>query len=682
MIKPKYINREISWLSFNERVLQEAEDDSVPLIERLRFLGIYSNNLDDYIRVRVASVKRMIALSERSSEFIGDDSPETVLHQIQEKIAQLEIRFKNAYTNILRKLREHNIFFLNEKNLSEEQGRYVNDYFRDKIRPHLVPVMLDKNNRPEMRDGLLYLMLDITIAKDGKKRYALMEIANRVGRFHRLPSDSEGHYLLFVDDMIRYCLPYLFHPWKIKEAEAYSIRITRDAELDIEDNLTKPFMLQMAEGVKRRGQGDPVQIVYDKSMPPKMLTLLRQVVQAKEHDHFFPSGKHHNLLDLVKIPTLSKKRDLVYKEQPPIYKEFTKKSGIMKRMDKEDFMLFFPYHNFNHYIDFLREAAIDPQVQSIYITIYRAAIESDVMNCLIHAAHNKKEVTVVIEIQARFDESNNIDWTQRLHETEGIKVVHSLRGLKVHAKMTLVQKATPNGSRLYGYIGTGNFNEATSKVYSDIGYFTTRRFITREMLEVFESIYIIFHRYQFKKLIVSPFNQRERLLDLIHREAVFARKGERAEMRIKLNSLTDRELIDKLYWASQQGVKIQLIIRGICSLIPQIEGLSENIECRSIVGRYLEHARLLIFHNGGKKEYFISSADWMDRNLNRRIEVTCPIYPKPLQQKLEEYFEIQWQDNVKARIHDEELTNQYYRNSQNLVSSQDILYQKAVKDKL
>jgi len=656
-----FINRELSWLSFNERVLQEAADPSNPLIQRIRFLGIYSNNLDEFFRVRVATLKRMIALKKKSKDFLGAKSPEEVLEQIQRVNLSLQAKFQQIYEALIKELEKHDVYVINEHQLTPEQGEFVLRYFRNNVSRNLVPLMLQYSEKfPDLRDRSIYFAIKLSNSDgSGDIQYSLLEVgAEELPRFIVLPQTGKKKYIILLDDIIRYCIDEIFIFFDYDLFEAFTIKITRDAELDIDDDISKSFIEKMAESLEQRKRGAPVRMVYDREMPKDLLNFLKSKLKVDDQDSIVPGGRYHNFKDFIDFPSAGLAK-LLNKAVPPVPQKFFKPhQSILQAIQEHDVMLHFPYQSFDYLIDFLRESAVDPDVKSIQITLYRLAKRSKVINALINAVRNGKNVTVVIELLARFDEKANIKWSNRLQE-EGIKVIHGIQGLKIHSKLALIERKVDDRMQYFAYVGTGNFQEDTAKIYGDQGLLTSDPRITSDVIRMFNFFENNYKHYNYKHLIISPYKTRSKFLKLIENEIENAKEGKKAIIYIKLNSIVDRELIEKLYDASQAGVKIKMIIRGICSLIPGEEGLSDNIEAISIVDKYLEHSRIIIFHNNGKELYFISSADWMIRNLDNRIEVTSPVYDKEIQKELKRMLQIQLNDNVKARILDKDQTNQY-----------------------
>jgi polyphosphate kinase len=652
------INRELSWLSFNARVLQEAQDLNTPLIERLRFLGIFSNNLDEFFRVRVATVKRMAMLKKDIRSKLNDD-PKKLLEDIQTLVLDQQNQFQETFEHLLNELENEGIHMINENDLSEDQAAFVKNYFHTKVWPTLIPLMVSKKNFPYLKEATVYLAIKLISSEEPSEvNYSLLEVpSKRLGRFLVVPSISENKYVMMLDDVIRFCLPEIYSMLKYDRFEAYTIKITRDAELDIESDVSKSFLEKMKKSLKQRKKGDPVRFIYDKEMPKDLRHFLMECMGLDKSDALIPGGRYHNFKDFMGFPTFGR-RELEYdKITPNPHPSFKPFSSIMNVIKNQDVMLHYPYQSFDYFIDLLREAAIDTTVKSIKITIYRLAKDSRVVNALINAAKNGKKVTVVLELQARFDEEANIKWSSALQE-EGVTVLHGIPGLKVHSKLCLISRKEEGKLIHYATVGTGNFNESTARIYSDLKLFTANKKVTNEVVKIFNLLEGNTHSpYFYRTIVPSPTQLRNKLMRLISGEIKHAKAGREAYIHLKMNSLVDPTLISKLYDASKAGVKIRLNIRGICSLIPGQKGLSENIEAISILDKYLEHTRVYIFGNGGKEVMYISSADWMGRNLDSRIEVTCPILDAGIQQEMRDFLEIQWKDNVKARKLDSAQSN-------------------------
>lgn len=659
-----YINREISWLSFNERVLQEAADETTPLIERVKFLGIFSNNRDEFYRVRVATVRRLSKLGKKAFALYGDD-PKELLPKLQRKVIEQQNRFEEIYSKILVELAEHKIFIINEKQLTKYQIPFVKEYFHTEIMPALFPIMVDDfHSFPYMKDKSGYLFVKLHSNDEKKKvKFALIEIPSRAtNRFVVLPLENENKYVILLDDIIRFCVDEIFEVFGYKAQEAYNIKLTRDAELDIDNDVSKSMLEKISKGVKDRKKGLPVRFVYDAAMPNDMLSFIMKKLNMNKKDNAIPGGRYHNFKDFISFPTLGEKK-LIHKKQVPLEHKYLTANDrtILKTAMEKDILLHYPYHTFNHIINLLREASIDPVVESIKITLYRMAADaSRIANALINAVKNGKKVTVLVELQARFDEENNIYWASRLQE-EGAQVIYGVTGLKVHSKLCLITAKVKGKEIKCAHIGTGNFNEKTARIYTDFSLITCDKRITEEVAKVFDFYVDNFKVGNFKHLAVAPFYMRKIFTAHINKEIQLAKAGKKASIILKMNSLVDREMITKLYEASNAGVKIKLIVRGACSLVTGIEGYSENIKAYSIVDKYLEHARVFIFHNDGDEKMYITSADWMSRNLDSRSEVAVPIYDKEVRKQLKDIINIQLSGNTKVRILDANLENNYVK---------------------
>ena len=656
-----YNNREISWLSFNARVLQEAEDQTVPLFERIRFLGIFSNNLDEFFRVRVAAVRRLFELGNGDENLLGNFTAEELYDKIMETVITQQQKAQEIYRNIWAEMANENIFMLDEKQLTHEQGIYVRKYFNVKVLPNIVPIMLGKSIKfPYLRDKSVYLAVKLSkLLSPEKFAYALIRVPSRsVSRFLVLPEHGNKKYIILVDDIIRYCLNDIFPIFNFDHFEAYTIKVTRDAELDFDDDISKSLIEKMEISLKKRKVGIPVRLIYDREMPADLLEFIMKKMKLDGADNTVAGGKYHNHKDFMNFPEIGKPHHYYQSLAPIPHKDLPMHQSILKKLRQKDILLHYPYQSFSHFIDFLREAAIDPKVREIGITIYRVSDTSKVVNALLNAIRNGKKVTVVIELQARFDEEANIFWSNKLQE-EGATVINGIPGLKIHCKLAWIQRKEKNGYRNYAYIGTGNFHEGTARVYADKGLLTADQQISDDVANMFEFFKHTYKHFDYKQIIVSPFSMRNFFIQKIDQEIAHAKKGKKAYMILKMNSLIDPEMIDKLYEASQAGVKIQLIIRGIFGVKTNDPVLSKNIEAISIVDKFLEHTRVMLFANGGKEDIYITSADWMGRNLDRRIEVACPIHSPEIRNELKELLRIQWRDNSKARILDGKLSNCY-----------------------
>ena len=660
------INRELSWLSFNERVLQEAEDKTVPLIERVKFLGIFSNNRDEFFRVRVATLKRILKYPKKTERVTGEN-PERLLNNIQKMVIQQQVKFESAYQNIIKELGKKGIYIIDESHLTKEQGAYVKKYFHETVLPAIFPIMVDKTSQfPFMKDKPGYLIIKLGRRDNPKKnKYALIEVpTDTISRFVVLPKEKDKTHIILLDDVIRYCLEDIFNNFAHDYIEAYNIKITRDAELDIDNDLTKSFVEKITKGLKDRKKGQPVRLVYDSQIAPDILEFVMRKLKLGKEDNLIPGGRYHNFKDFISFPNVGGE-DMVYKKIIPLKhpdlpdgQSLKDQPSFFDVLKRKDILLNYPYQPFDHVIDLLREASIDPKVQSIKITLYRVAKNSNIVKALINAIKNGKDVTAVVELQARFDEESNLYWSNKLQE-EGAKVIYGVPGLKVHSKLFIITRKEGNKLVDYAHIGTGNFNRDTAGIYTDCSLLTVDKRITQEVVKVFQFYADNLKIGEYKSLLVAPFFMRKHLVQLINKEIQQARKGKPAAITLKLNNLVDPEMIRKLYEASADGVKIRLIVRGICSLVAGVKGLSDNIEAISIVDKFLEHSRVFIFYNGGDEKYFISSADWMGRNLDVRSEVAVPIYAPHIQKQLRDIIEIQWADNTKARILGSEQNNEY-----------------------
>ena len=687
--KNTYVNRELSWLKFNARVLQEAADEKVPLLERLRFAGIFSNNLDEFFKVRYATVKR-VAMNESSDKELGVHAKE-LLEEITKEVIQLQDESLSIINTITEELEKEQIFIVNEKTLLPEHEAFVNTYFYDKVRPALFTIILnDLEKFPQLKDDVAYLAVKMTLKEDEKAsgvqkffsskaykekiQYALIELPTTLNRFIELPQVDDKHYIIMLDDVIRFCLHLIFSIFNYESLSANMIKITRDAELDIDDDLSKSFVEKISSSVEDRRKGAPVRFVYDKTIDKDTLHFLIEKMGIVNTDSVIPGGRYHNRRDYMSFPSLGR-TDLTYAPIHPLpVKGLTSEESLLKKIAEKDYLQFTPYHTFSNIIWFLREAALDPKVKSVKITIYRLAKNSQVVNSLINAVKNGKKVTVQIELQARFDEESNIRYAEQL-KAEGVKLIFGVRGLKVHSKICVIEREEGKGIKRYGFISTGNFNESTAKVYTDYTLFTANQDILKEVNKVFNFFETNYNIQKYKHLIVSPHYTKKILKQLIDEEIKNAKAGKESYIKLKMNNITSYKMIDKLYEASRAGVKIQMIVRGICCLVPGIEGMSENIEVISIVDKFLEHPRLFIFGNNGNPKVYISSADWMTRNISFRVEVGCPIYDETIKQELIDTFEISWADNVKARVIDQAQDNHYRPHTLPAQRSQVALYE-------
>ncbi len=683
--KIPHINREISWLSFNERVLQEASDSSTPLIERLKFLGIFSNNRDEFYRVRVATINRLTKLGKKAIDIYGDD-PKELLQKLQRKVIEQQQHFEEIYQELLHELAKQNVFIINEKQLNTQQKQYVKDYFHKEVERTLFPIMVDENKPfPYMKDksGYLFVRLISTI-QNQKNKYALIEIPSRsTSRFIILPQEKNKKYIILLDDVIRFNVHEMFSVFGYTTKEAINIKLTRDAELDIDQDVSKSMLEKISKGVKDRKKGQPVRFVYDSTMSKEMLAFIMKKLGMDKKDNAIPGGRYHNFKDFIGFPNIGEKK-LIYDHPTPLVHKYLDNinTTILNVVKQKDILFHYPYHTYDHIITLLREASIDPTVESIKITLYRVADSSKIANALVNAIKNGKKVTVLVELQARFDEQNNIYWANKLQE-EGATVIYGVPGLKVHSKLFLITTRVRGKEIKYAHIGTGNFNEKTARIYTDFSLLTADKNITDEISSVFDFYANNFKTGIYKHLAVAPFFMRQTFVNLIDKEIANAKAGKTAYMILKMNSLVDKDMIEKLYEASQAGVKITLIVRGICSLVTEIAGYSDNIKAYSIVDKYLEHARVFIFANGGNEKIYITSADWMSRNLDSRSEVAVPILDSEVKKQIKDIIDIQLSGNTKVRILDRLQQNLYKKAKpgERKVRVQDEIYNYLKKDK-
>ncbi len=675
MKRENFVNRDISWLYFNDRVLQEAENPNVPLVERMRFLGIFSNNLDEFFRVRVAANRRMITWRKAAIAELHMD-PKTLLSNIQEIVIKQQAKFNKIYKKLVKEFESENIFMLDETKLSDKHLAFVRAYFRQKVRPSLVPIMLsNKRAFPQLKDKTVYLAVKLKIKKSKEKHiYSLIEVpSGDIPRIIELPKEENKRYIILLDDIIRVGLPSIFAAFEYDSIEAYTIKITRDAELDISEDISVSFLNKVRQSIANRKEGRATRFLYDENMPQDLLEYLMLRNNLEKGDNLIPGGRYHNFKDFIGFPDVGTAK-LRYNNLPPLeHPDLRDQVSLLNVIQKKDVMLHFPFQAFHYLLDILREAAIKPSVTSIKMTLYRAAANSRVINALIVAAKNGKNVTVVIELQARFDEENNIQWARKLEE-EGVRVIFGVPGLKVHSKLILIKEKVDKKNVLYAHVGTGNFHEGTARIYTDLSLFTCDKNITNEVQKVFTFFRDNYKRVTYRNLFVSPTNTRRNFVKLIDQEIKNAKAGKKAYILIKINNVVDADMIQKLYDASNAGVKIDMVVRGTCSVIPGVKGLSENITITSIVDRFLEHTRIIMFHNDGDEKYYLSSADWMTRNLDSRIEVTAPILDKKIQKELKDVLDFYLNDNVKARIIDVKGSNKFIPTEGRAIRSQIEVY--------
>ena len=653
VMKKAYVERDVSWMYFNHRILQEAEKEFVPLLERLSFLGIYSNNLDEFFRVRVASLNRML---ERKLDKDTEQQIKKSLKTINKLNESYSKEYTEAVDKVFEELETHKIRLVTEANLNDEQKDFLSQFFYDKLNGSVNPIWLSEiEDLTVLEDNRIYLIVEKCEKKDNKKKYAIVKVPDRIyGRWVKIPSSDGFDNIMYLDDVIRYCLPLVFLGFKESTYRAYSFKFTKDAEMEMDNDADFGTMEKIALGVNSRKKGDAVRVIYDHEMPREMQKKLRERLNTKELDASLAGGRYQNHKDLMSFPDCGRK-DLKYEKWTPIMKpEFVSNESILDQIREKDRFIHVPYHNFNGYIRVLREAAIKPEVKSIKTTLYRLAKDSKVVKALITAARNGKKVTAVVELLARFDEESNIKWSKRMQE-EGVNVIFGVEGLKIHSKLLYIESKKGN----IACIGTGNFHEGNAKIYTDYLMMTARPKIVNEVAKVFDFIDRPFSPFRFNELLVSPNSMKSRILRMLDAEIRNAGEGKEAWVKIKINHITDTDMVTKLYQASKAGVKIDIVIRGNCSLVPGIKGLSENIRCVGIIDRYLEHSRILIFANGGKPRYFLGSADWMPRNLLNRIEVLTPVYDEELQTDLMRTISYGMRDTTNGRIVDGKGTNNF-----------------------
>lgn len=669
-----FMPRELSWLSFNARVLQEAADASVPLIERLRFLGIFSNNSDEFFRVRVAEVRRLIAVSSGDNKQQSKD----LLVAIQKRVVELQKEFDRIYVDIVRELAVHRIYLINEKQLDEGQANFVQAYFTNTVLPELEPILLrDGVNIPPLNDESLYLAVDIKTG--GEYQSAVVEVpTDRLKRFLQIPPPKaqRGNVFIVLDNIIRAHLLQMFRgAIEIDSARAYCFKFSRDAELAIDTGITQSLIDKMELSLKRRRKADTVRMVYDQKMPTRILDNLCSRFGFGKYDSLTAGGRYHNSKDFMDFPDIGA-RSLRFKPRTALRIErLDEKKSLFDSIRQKDVFLYYPYHPFDYVVDLLKTAALDPQVSKLKICLYRVARDSRIIDALVNAVQNGKQVLAVVELAARFDEEANINWAQRLTEN-GIEVIFGIPGLKVHSKLLLIERKEGNASRYYTHIGTGNFNEKTARLYTDYSLITYDQNVGKDVFNVFDFLKYNYKQPKYRLLLVSPHTARSGLLELIDKEIANAQAGYRASMTLKCNNLVDKQLVMKLYEASSAGVEIRLIVRGMCSLLPGVKEISENIQAISIVDRYLEHPRVYVFFNRGKPRYLIGSADLMTRNLDYRVEVLCPIYDVDAQRIIQDTLDQQWYDNTRARVLDQNQTNSYVKTKKRAtrIRSQDSIH--------
>ncbi|MFT5676492.1 MAG: polyphosphate kinase [Paraglaciecola sp.] len=660
-----YYPRELSWLSFNQRVLQEAADRKNPIIERIRFLGIYSNNMDEFYRVRVAEVKRKIYIHLNEGETEKAEATKLLMEKIQEKVLGMTDDFDRVHGEIVRRMARYNIFLIGQDDLNDYQKAWLKNYFKNKVLRHMAPILLHSKVDlvSRLNDSATYLY--VAINKDDKNtQYATIEIpTGALSRFVVIPPEKslKKKHIILIDDIIRQNLERIFKGFiDFDSVEAFSFKMTRDSEYSINDEIDESYVDKMSESMKQRLIAEPVRVVYDANMPDEMLKNLKKRLKISSYDSLIAGGIYRNFKDFIGFPNVG--RDYLENAKLPAIstKDFTDYDTVFDAISAKDILLYYPYHRFLHFTEFVRQAAFDPSVKQIKLNIYRVAKKSRIIDSLIDAVDNGKKVTVVVELRARFDEEANIEWSKTMTDA-GVKVVFGMQTLKIHSKLCVVTREENKQLVNYAHFGTGNFNEKTAKIYTDFSLFTRNQELAAEADNVFTFIQQPYRRYKFQHLQISPVNARTKIQLLLRQEIQNANEGLKATITLKLNNLDDKLLIDDLYKASQAGVKVRAIVRGMCSLVPGVKGLSDNISIISIVDRFLEHPRVMVFENGGDKRVIISSADWMTRNMDNRIEVGCPVYDEDLKARIIHILEIQFQDTLKARVIDQQQTNKHVR---------------------
>ncbi|TDM00324.1 MAG: polyphosphate kinase 1 [Flavobacteriaceae bacterium] len=671
----KYINREVSWLKFNARVLQEASDPSVPLLERIRFLGIYSNNQDEFFKVRYAKLLRALENNSSFPNIVASQSKEELLDQINSMIWTQQNTYDTLYEALIEALKLENIHLVNELSLLPEHKSYIQEYFKTKLSHSIVVLILNSlnNHKVSLQAEVMYLAVKMVNAKE-EPSYALIEVPSDIfPRFLVLKSVQLNDYVIYLEDVIRYHLKDIFKMFDFVSIEAHALKISRDAELWIDDDLKESFVNKIAKSVESRKEGETVRMVYDKDMAKDTLEMLKGMLSIDNFDNLSPGGRYHSKKDLMKFPDFNRKDLLYTKIQPLLPQDLANVNSYFSAIAQKDHMIYAPFDDYSVLLKFLREAAIDPKVTKIKMTLYRLASDSQVISALVNAAKNGKKVTAILELRARFDEANNVKWSKVLQEA-GAEVIFGVPQLKVHSKVGLIERLEKGQKKYYGIFSTGNFHGGTAKIYTDFTLFTSHSGLCTELVSLFEFFRANYKIKSYQHLMVSPMETREKLYKLIDQEIQHRRKGKPAQISIKVNSLSDKGMIDKLYQASEHGVEVRLVIRGICCLIPQKE-FSQNIKAISVVDKFLEHPRMYWFKNGGEDLVYLSSADLMERNIDNRVEVAFPVLDKKLQKQVQDIFDLSFKDNVKGRIHNEELFSETYQRDQNQpIRSQELIY--------
>ena len=662
-IKP--IIRDISWLAFNQRVMQEAKDPKVHLYDRLRFLGIFSNNLDEFYRVRVGTLNKMVEIDKGKTKMHLEQHPEKILKEIQRTTVKLQRSFDLSFAEIMREMgKQHRIFLKNERQLNKEQKDWVRSYFEDKVRTQIVPLMIESMPQaPMLKDRSIYLACLMGNAQNPMlQRYALIQVPEeQTPRFVTLPNSGNETHIIMLEDIIRFNLKYLFAPFGFDRFKSHIIKVTRDAEMDMDNDIHSNLIAELEKNLQKRTRGKATRFVYDKRIDPQLLEYLINRLGLTDKSNLIPGGRIHNFKAFMNFPK-NVFKDIKPRPKPFVHPLLKQPCRIMDVIEKRDVMLHFPYHSFDSIIDLLREAAIDPSVQSIRLTVYRLAKNSKVINALLNAVRNGKKVSVIVELKARFDEEANLYWKKVLEE-EGINVYVGIPNMKIHAKLCVIKKREFNRTIQYGFISTGNFHEGTAQVYGDHLLLTTKPQIISDINKIFDCLESpnpdLSQIDNCKVLITSPNQMRDYFLRKIEQEIDSNEKNRK--IAVKLNSLVDKELINSLYRAAESGVKIDLIIRGICTALTQQATFKKKMNAISIVDQYLEHARVFIFSQGKDPHVYISSADWMVRNLDHRVEVACPVFSHTFSEELQDILKIQLKENVKARILDNRHRNQYVK---------------------
>jgi polyphosphate kinase len=671
----RFINREMSWLDFNARVLQEAAHQNVPLLDRLRFVGIFSNNLDEFFQVRYATVQRIAQSEKTGKKIFGGESATKLLKMITQKVIEQQKESVQILSGIEQELEKEQIYLVNENQVLDEHKAFLKEYFIQKVSPALMTIMISDKETQDFSDNQAFLAVKLTFTngETPKTKFALIEIPKDLDRFIVLPQLGEKQYVMFLDDLIRYHFDLIFNFFDFTSISAHMIKVTRDAELDMEGDVSKSYIYKIVESVRERILAEPVRLVYDKDIAEDTLEVVKQILGMDSNDSLIPGGRYHHRRDYMNFPQF-KNQNLQYDKVDPVpIPGLSLEKSIIKAVDKKDFLLYSPYHSFSYLIKFLREAALDSEVTTIKITIYRLSKLSNVASALINAVKNGKKVLVQIELQARFDETNNITYAEQM-EAAGVQLIFGIPGLKVHSKIGLIEKNVNGKKKRYGFISTGNFNEDTAKIYTDYTLLTSNQKILKEVNKVFNFLQVHYKLKKYKHLIVSPHYTHNTVVRMINQEIENHKAGLPSGIRLKLNAITNFKMIEKLYEASCEGVSIQMIVRGICCLIPGVKGMSENIEVISIVDKYLEHPRVYMFDNSGNPKVYLSSADFMTRNIENRVEVAVPIYDSILKQEIQDVFEIAWNDNVKARKINGQEQNLFVVNGKEEIRSQWKIY--------